>query len=115
MGSIVALGLVLASVIPAPIVATLAGLSLFVRIALLVTRFIKGLSILQIPLLIVACLVSGLMLSQITNSIWHLTLISIALCVNFLLLLIGAQWLPFQFQKFNLLLAILAICFSFVG
>ena len=115
MGLIVASGLFLSTYLSPTWIVLLSSFSIIVLLALLASRVLKILRVLQVPLLLLACLISGVMLSQITSDMPYLQGTLIMLLLNYLLLSSIHYILKFEFQGFNLLLVILAICFSVVG
>ena len=70
---------------------------------------------LQMPLLILACYLSGLMLYLLLTTGTSLQMPLLGLVANYLVLTICIRFLKFQFQGFNIILALLAIIFAFVG
>ncbi|MEL6406439.1 MAG: hypothetical protein AAFR81_18860 [Chloroflexota bacterium] len=115
MSSLVLCGIWLAYQLPSAWVVFLAGISILLLLGLLVARFINRLSMLQHPLMVLVCLVSGLMLAQLITAPAQAYTALIVLGVNLLCLGILTSQRIFAFQRFNLLLAVLAICFSFIG
>lgn len=115
MAILVALGFGLSSYLSSTWIAVLSGLSILVLLALLASRLMKPLAFLNLPLLILVCLISGVMLSQLTRDMRQLQMALCILFLNYLLLSSIDYIVKFEFQGFNLLLVILAISFSLVG
>lgn len=118
MGLIVLSGMATAPLFPPTYLAFLAGMSIVALLGLLLARFVKALSFLQVPLLISVSYLSGLMLYLLllNGTGWQILAIPLlALLANYLVLTACIRLLKFQFQRFNLVLALLAIIFAFVG
>lgn len=115
MAVVTALGGFAADLLPTSVVAMLSGISVFVLLGLLLVRFIKQLAAFHLPMLLLTCLLSGLMLYPLLQQPARLatTLTLLTLCYGLLTLV--AAYLRLQFERFNTVLALLALSFSFIG
>lgn len=107
MAVVTALGGFAADLLPTSVLAMLSGISVFVLLGLLLVRFIKQLAAFHLPMLLLTCLLSGLMLYPLLQQPARLatTLALLTLCYGLLTLV--AAYLRLQFERFNTVLALL--------